>query len=529
MSDSSSNHSDDMPTSPVLTWEDHKANGNEAFKSENYREAIRHYKLAAELNDKAVALFSNIAAAHLQLKENKEALEFAKKAIAVDKRFFKSYGRAGLAACNLGLFEEGYKLYNDGAVMACGTIPTEGELKQGAKNAKLAQEAHKIATEQVEVKKDYAAALRTLSPVNDLFPDCFALALLRAQARAISNPNGAIADMSRFGSQYSDNSDYLYVRALATYHGSTTGTNKAQLILRQALECDPDNQKCKTLFKRVRALERLREEGNKAFKEKRWADAVSKYSAAIDEDTSNKFLLGLMAGNRAAAKMELKDYEGALRDCNHAIDNANDAPKIYARRARVHEQLEKWDEAVKDIQTAAEQDDSFEDELRQMKIHAKQAKRKNYYKILGVDRNADDRAIKKAYKLKALEFHPDKWGHCSEEEKAAAEIKFKEVGEAQSVLLDPKKRRMYDNGQLDNDVEGAQGGPGGMGGMGGMDGVDIMQMFNMMGGMGGGMGGMGGDPFGGMGGGQRRRGGGRPGGMGGGMGGMPGGFSFSFQ
>lgn len=63
---------------------------------------------------------------------------------------------------------------------------------------------------------------------------------------------------------------------------------------------------------------------------------------------------------------------------------------------------------------------------------------KDYYKILGVDRNADDAEIKKAYRRLARKYHPD----VSKE--SNAEEKFKEVNEAHEVLSDSNKRQAYD-------------------------------------------------------------------------------------
>ncbi|KAG9013949.1 hypothetical protein FRB94_004328 [Tulasnella sp. JGI-2019a] len=64
---------------------------------------------------------------------------------------------------------------------------------------------------------------------------------------------------------------------------------------------------------------------------------------------------------------------------------------------------------------------------------------KDYYKLLGVDRNADDEALKKAYKKLALKWHPDR--NAGSEE---ANRKFKEIGEAFEVLSDKNKRAIYD-------------------------------------------------------------------------------------
>lgn len=73
---------------------------------------------------------------------------------------------------------------------------------------------------------------------------------------------------------------------------------------------------------------------------------------------------------------------------------------------------------------------------------------KNYYKILGVSKNASDDEIKKAYRKLALKYHPDK------NRAAGAEEKFKEIAEAYEILSDAKKREVFDK----HGEEGLKGG-----------------------------------------------------------------------
>ena len=113
--------------------------------------------------------------------------------------------------------------------------------------------------------------------------------------------------------------------------------------------------------------------------------------------------------------------------------------------------------------------------------------KRDYYEVLGVDRNASANDIKKAYRRLAMQYHPDKNPGNKE-----AEEKFKEAAEAYSVLSDADKKARYDQyGHAG--MDGAGGFGGGFGGQG-MDINDIFSMFGDIfgGGFGGGFSGFGG-------------------------------------
>lgn len=70
--------------------------------------------------------------------------------------------------------------------------------------------------------------------------------------------------------------------------------------------------------------------------------------------------------------------------------------------------------------------------------------KRDYYEVLGVDKNASENDIKKAYRKAAMKYHPDKFANATDAEKKDAEEKFKEINEAYQVLSDNEKKQQYD-------------------------------------------------------------------------------------
>ena len=119
---------------------------------------------------------------------------------------------------------------------------------------------------------------------------------------------------------------------------------------------------------------------------------------------------------------------------------------------------------------------------------------KDYYKVLGVPKDATEAEIKKAYRKLAREFHPD-----ANKGDAKAEERFKEISEANDILGDPKRRKEYDEARALFGNGGFRGGPGGPGGSFNFDLGDLFG--GGQGGTQGGAGGFGGgigDVFGGL-------------------------------
>lgn len=224
----------------------------------------------------------------------------------------------------------------------------------------------------------------------------------------------------------------LVLRGRALY---AQGNNeKALQHFRQALNCDPDYKDAVKYLRMVQKLDRMKEEGNKEYKSGRWQAAVDKYSEALEIDPLNKGTNSKIMQNRALCLIKLKDYKGAISDCEKAISLDPAYTKARKTKANAMGQSGDWEGAVREwkaLQESDPQDATLAKEVRKAELELKKSKRKDYYKILGIEKDADEKDVKKAYRKLAIIHHPDK----NPDDETAAE-RFKDIGEAYETLSD---------------------------------------------------------------------------------------------
>lgn len=232
----------------------------------------------------------------------------------------------------------------------------------------------------------------------------------------------------------SQDPEALVLRGRALY--SQGDNEKAIQHFRQALNCDPDYRDAVKYLRMVQKLDRMKAEGNVEYKSGRWQAAINKYSEALEVDPLNKGTNSKLLQNRALCRVQLKDYKGAITDCERAISLDPTYTKAKKTKANALGQSGDWEAAVrefKDLQEQDPQDGSIAKELRKAELELKKSKRKDYYKILGVEKDADENQIKRAYRKAAIIHHPDK----NPDDEQAAE-RFKDIGEAYETLSDPE-------------------------------------------------------------------------------------------
>ncbi|CAM9913177.1 unnamed protein product, partial [Pylaiella littoralis] len=218
---------------------------------------------------------------------------------------------------------------------------------------------------------------------------------------------------------------------------------------RQVLLDDPDNGPCREEHRRCRAVVKKVLAGVSLLDAGDAAGATQEWRAATMLEPNNNAFLGPMLLRIASAHLGAKSWGEAARAAQESL-NVHPDGEIGAQAeiliGDVHTEAEEFQEAVnayaraetKMKEIGTEVLDQARSKLKQANVLLEQSKKKQYYKILGVPRNAELAQIKKAYRELAKVHHPDKVQ--GEEEKLKSEKIFQEVAEAYEVLADEELR-----------------------------------------------------------------------------------------
>merc|ERR1712122_147879 len=143
-------------------------------------------------------------------------------------------------------------------------------------------------------------------------------------------------------------------------------------------------------------------------------EAYKLYSEALAIDPHNRSTNAKLYFNRATVAAKLKRTPESIADCDKALELDPSYTKALLRRAKSYMETEQFEEAVRDYEKVHKGDrgnQEYRHLLQEAKLELKKSKRKDYYKILAVDKNANEEEIKKAYRKRAMVHHPGMGGH----------------------------------------------------------------------------------------------------------------------
>uniref|UniRef100_A0A8C8JYX6 J domain-containing protein n=1 Tax=Oncorhynchus tshawytscha TaxID=74940 RepID=A0A8C8JYX6_ONCTS len=397
-----------------------KDQGNAFYVKKDYSEAFNYYTKAIDACPKNASYYGNRAATLMMLCRFREALVDSQRAVRLDDCFMKH------------------------------------------KNATAVLEYERMAELDFE-KRDFRKVVYSMDKALGLASTCHRFKILKAECLALLGryleAQSVASDILRMDST---NGDALYVRGLCLYYEDCI--DKAVQFFVQALRMAPDHEKSRLACRNAKALKAKKEEGNKVFKNSNFEAAYRLYSEALAIDPNNIKTNAKLYCNRGTVGAKLNKPDQAIEDCTSAIKLDDTYIKAYLRRAQCYMDIEQYEEAVRDYEKVYQTEKTKEHKhlLKTAQLELKKSKRKDYYKVLGVGKNATEDEIKKAYRKRALMHHPDRHSAATPEVQKEEEKKFKEMGEAFTVLSDPKKKTRYDCGHdLEEDSNNMGGHNGG--------------------------------------------------------------------
>jgi len=404
------------------SWETLKEKGNALFKQNKYEEAINYYERAININSSIEVLYSNKGTCEKCLKKYKEAIRDYKKALEINPKNTKNLNRLAsvyIIVGNLGEakmtqqkalnFEPNNSAYKEQMGTIEKIIEDEQKMKEKINENKFdeAEEICKKLLEKVpafsELKKNYIKILIENVKLQD------ALVFISKEIT--------------FEDKMKD-SEFDYLTALTLYFDGQYDKAKKQINL--AKQKNNNNEKYDDLLKKVNEIEAVKSKANELFKQKKYEEAIEEYTKVLEFDPSNKKFNSLILANRALCYQKLNKHKEALRDSNQSVKLNPYYARGYVKRGNVYMELKMYDDAKLDFQKAKELDPTVsgvEGYLNDAKNQAEKARKRDYYAILGIDKNASEQEIKRAYKKMAMKYHPDRNAE-SEETKKMAEKKI---------------------------------------------------------------------------------------------------------
>jgi DnaJ family protein C protein 7 len=224
-------------------------------------------------------------------------------------------------------------------------------------------------------------------------------------------------------------------------------------LLQEALRLDPDSDEIKVSLKSCKKVKECMDVARQKMFNRSFIETVDLLTQCIEQCVllpPKAPLFASLHTQRAEAYLRLKDYSKTLKDCAVVLYVQEDNIPTWLTKFQAYHGLEDHEGAMEEIRHLLkrfEQDDRLRKAYEKADFLLRKKRRVDYYQLLGVSAIASAMEIKKAYKAKSLQYHPDRLppGSTPEQQKEASG-NFQLLGEALEILCDDFQRKLYDEG-----------------------------------------------------------------------------------
>uniref|UniRef100_A0A8C4I5J6 DnaJ (Hsp40) homolog, subfamily C, member 3b n=1 Tax=Dicentrarchus labrax TaxID=13489 RepID=A0A8C4I5J6_DICLA len=299
-----------------------------------------------------------------------------------------------------------------------------------------------------EAREDFEAVISPWDPESrELRAECYI---------RMGDPQKAIQDLTPTTRLRNDNRAAFL--KLSMLHYSLGEHHESLNHIRECLKLDQDDKECFSHYKQVKKLSKQLDTAEELIHMERYQEAIDKYESVMKTEPNVPYYTNLAKERICFCFVKVKLAHEAIDVCSEAHQRDPRNANILRDRAEAYIMNQDYERAVEDYQEAREFDDNqdIREGLERAQKLLKISRKRDYYKILGVSRNANKQEIIKAYRKLAQQWHPDNFQ--SETEKKEAEKKFIDIASAKEVLTDAEMRQKFDAGEDPLDPENQQGG-----------------------------------------------------------------------
>eukprot|EP00548_Thalassiothrix_antarctica_P009740 CAMPEP_0194156496 /NCGR_PEP_ID=MMETSP0152-20130528/68576_1 /TAXON_ID=1049557 /ORGANISM="Thalassiothrix antarctica, Strain L6-D1" /LENGTH=639 /DNA_ID=CAMNT_0038864207 /DNA_START=144 /DNA_END=2065 /DNA_ORIENTATION=- len=435
------------------------------FSKKNNNDNKRQQSFSSpEIISLGTTLYANRAASLLQVEKFVSCLEDCQSAIELDSMYAKGYIRRNKAYLALGRFEEAVS----GLEIGCRRcdISSGALMQKTLASTKLIRNSFKMGMERLENDAAAAKSIFT-SLLRDIKPGpapCVVLGAAKANLKLGITDIAQRLSLQLLRSDPQNFEAYMVQgHALCWSGGSSNNNNdkndidKGLMVLREGLRLDPDSKTGKILLRQCQQLQQELQKARKGFFHRRFVEAIETYGRILLHTNKNiprqAPIYSIIHAERAEAHLRLRDYNNALKDTSLAIYYARDDASEQALliKMKAYHGLGRHEDAKEELIHLLNQEQhkssrTLREAYQRADFEVRKEKRPNFYELLGVSSIASLIEIKKQYKVKAMQYHPDKCVNSSKSNQKVAEEKFKLLGEALELLSNDFQRQLYDEG-----------------------------------------------------------------------------------